>query len=155
MFTVEKRVDEETSLVYGQEGKRRAITIRDGDTVTFSRGFDVDIVSLLMAAIFGNELEISSLSKEGEEPKERIVCAAIKEWESGRVHMGESHGAIISAELARTGRRVGARDTYGFITDRGRFVGREEAAGVAFASGQISRIKERLTSDDYKHELGI
>lgn len=36
----------------------------------------------------------------------------------------------------------------GFLTSRGRFVGRTEAARIAFAAGQLKREIGRLTSED-------
>lgn len=43
--------------------------------------------------------------------------------------------------------RIGEHEQ-GFVTSTGRFVGREEAASIAFAAGQIDRHKSGLFSED-------
>jgi len=54
----------------------------------------------------------------------RAACSALR-----IDHMGENHDQ-------------------GFVTSRGRFVGREEAGEIALASGQTQRKLESLTSED-------
>ncbi len=57
------------------------------------------------------------------------------------------HHDVIQYYQAETGRRSSGK-RQGFITSEGRFVGRVEAAKLAFAAGQIARAKRLLYSED-------
>lgn len=96
----------------------------------------------------------------GEWKDEYILCAAIhyndfkqylhqpKNIETGMVICGRRHHNIIynwnQLSLGKTRRT----DTQGFLTNKDRFVNREEAAKIAFESGQISMPKKELFSED-------
>jgi len=77
--------------------------------------------------------------------KECISEAAI--LKNGRIYKGKRHHNIIARIVNKTGIKP-AGGKQGFVTDNGRFVSREEAAKIAFASGQIKEQKERLFSED-------
>lgn len=77
----------------------------------------------------------------------KIVEAAI--LEGGRVWTGKRHHLIIRAIVADLGVDViPVTGEQGFVTDDGRFVGREEAAKIAFDAGQVTERKEYLFSED-------
>jgi hypothetical protein len=95
--------------------------------------------------------------------KEYIMCAAIwfddgKKYnlqpstvDTGLVLCGWRHGCI----FPQIGGLVGERQKLGifereqgFLTNKNRFVGRKEAAHIAYSSGQISELKETLFSED-------
>lgn len=95
--------------------------------------------------------------------KEYIMCAAIwfddgKKYnlqpsniDSGLVLCGWRHGCI----FPQIGGLVGERQKLGifereqgFLTNLNRFVGRKEAAHIAFNAGQIDQLKETLFSED-------
>lgn len=77
----------------------------------------------------------------------KIVAAAIKE--RGNVWTGRRHHEIIRAIVAARGRAEGpVYGEQGFVVDDGRFVGREEAAKIAYDAGQILEPKGWLFSED-------
>lgn len=96
---------------------------------------------------------------------ERIMVAAIHyddgvtydfqpvNIESGFVFTGVSHGSCLNLMkhfykgLAPTILKSDLR-VQGFLTNRNRFVGREEAAKIAYASKQIKTMKNKLYSED-------
>lgn len=98
---------------------------------------------------------------------ETIICSAIwykeigkpanqvKNVDRGTVLCGHRHGHVISAMKALTGKRtvtfaedgVGEHEQ-GFLTNKNRFVDREEAGIIAFAAGQTKVLKKTLYSED-------
>ena len=95
---------------------------------------------------------------------ETIFCAAIwykdyptavhnvKNVDSGCVVCGYRHPQCIHTFVSLTGKRgvqieCGKYES-GFLTSQNRFVGRKEAAIIAFNAGQISYKKPRLYSED-------
>ena len=103
--------------------------------------------------------------------KEYILCAAIwykeiplqkviagvlpKNCDRGLVVLGHRHGQCMWTMGSLTGRRsvTNAEDgvgeyEQGFLTNTNRFVGREEAAQIAFDSGQIKQHTITLYSED-------
>ena len=95
--------------------------------------------------------------------EEFIICAAIwfddgkehphqpKNIESGFVISGRRHHNCFIT-LAITTNRDNARLYYerdqGFITNKDRYVGREEAALIAYTANQTNELKNRLFSED-------
>jgi hypothetical protein len=77
--------------------------------------------------------------------KERIVAAALRE--DGIVLTGAHHHHIIRYAAPLLGKKAVGREQ-GFITNENRFVGREEAAKIAFAARQIEQEKDILFSED-------
>jgi hypothetical protein len=103
--------------------------------------------------------------------KEHILCAAIwykdiplqkviqgvlpKNCDRGLVVLGHRHGQAMWTMSCLTGLRsvTNAEDgvgeyEQGFLTNTNRFVGREEAAQIAFDSGQIDQHTITLYSED-------
>ena len=77
----------------------------------------------------------------------KIVAAAINE--RGKVWKGHRHHEIIRAIVVARGPAEGSvYGEQGFLVDDGRFVGREEAAKIAFEAGQIPEPKSYLFSED-------
>jgi hypothetical protein len=77
----------------------------------------------------------------------KIIAAAINE--RGKVWKGHRHHEIIRAIVIARGPAEGAvYGEQGFLADDGRFVGREEAAKIAFEAGQIPEPKGWLFSED-------
>ena len=73
----------------------------------------------------------------------KIKSAAIRTAD-GNVHVGRDHGEIyknITPEDISI-------DECGFVTEQGRFVGRKEAAEIAYAAGQIPEPTTALFSED-------
>jgi len=99
---------------------------------------------------------------------ERILCSAIwykdvetmlslpKECDRGVVLCGFTHSSIVYQMIALTKLRTvktGESSKFGefvqgFLTTDNRFVNREEAARIAFVSGQIGERKKDLFSED-------
>ncbi len=79
----------------------------------------------------------------------KIVEAAIK-FPNGKIYTGKRHhDCFYAARLA--GEKSPKHEEQGFITDTGEFVGREAAALIAEAAGQIKELKyhdTRLFSED-------
>ncbi len=82
----------------------------------------------------------------------RIAAAAI--IHDGRTWTGRRHHLIIRQIVAELGPEVAPiNGEQGFLTDDGRFVDREEAARIAFESGQMDRQVRSLFSEDiFKNE---
>lgn len=68
----------------------------------------------------------------------------------GQVWTGYRHYLIISLFHTVTGLRQceAGEHEQGFVTSHNEFVGREEAARIAFAAGQIPQEKSELISED-------
>ncbi len=89
-------------------------------------------------------------------PMKRIIVGVLpKNIDRGLVVLGYRHGQCIWTTAALTGLRTvenaedGVGDfEQGFLTNKNRFVGREEAAEIAFAAKQIEEPKKRLHSED-------
>lgn len=75
--------------------------------------------------------------------KEKIICAAIKIVDTGKVFNGHRHNHCIEAmngELSWTLNRQqisSLAKVQGFVTSEGRFVDRKEGWKIAFDAGQI------------------
>lgn len=96
--------------------------------------------------------------------QEYILCAAIwyKEQstgyllptncETGVVICGHRHPHCIASFIALTGKRSVLPEcgeyTQGFLTNRNRFVDREEGGRIAFEASQTEMLKETLFSED-------
>lgn len=95
--------------------------------------------------------------------KEYILCSAV--WfddgvayvhqpiniKSGYVICGKRHHNCFALQSVFSNNgmiRSWNSDTQGFLTNTDRFVGRREAAKIAFESKQINQIKEELFSED-------
>lgn len=79
---------------------------------------------------------------------EEIRHAAVKS-KCGMILMGKSHSCCFR-QGARIGLEMSSRaDDQGFITSKGRFVERPEAAQIAVASGQIPGTPSILFSEDF------
>lgn len=90
---------------------------------------------------------------------ERIICAAIKVVDTGKVYYGHRHSHCISAmngelswELNR--KQIGTLTTVqGFITSEKRFVDRVEAFVIAQENNQIINPNETRGTDLYSEDL--
>ena len=114
-----------------------------------------------------SEVELNEITKK----KEYILCAAIwykdiplqkvidgvlpKNCDRGLVVLGHRHGQCMWTMSSLTGLRsvTNAEDgvgeyEQGFLTNKNRFVDREEAAQIAFDSGQIVQHTITLYSED-------
>jgi hypothetical protein len=90
--------------------------------------------------------------------EEFIICAAIQIVETGKIYYGHRHPHCIEAlngELSWTLNRqqiAKVEKIQGFITNKKRFVGREEALVIALANNQVLDIAEvrgkKLHSED-------
>lgn len=92
--------------------------------------------------------------------KEHILCAAIyygndKElvhgpipFPTGWVLCGFRHCQIIELYHSMTGEITRECHSQGFLTSNNEFVGREQAAIIAFEAGQIKEKKHTLYSED-------
>ena len=79
--------------------------------------------------------------------KELVREAAI--LQDGKIYTGKRHDIIISQIVRKTGKKP-VTGEQGFVTNSGRFVSREEAAQIAFASGQIKKQKKLFFSEDLR-----
>lgn len=82
------------------------------------------------------------------EDVERLKCCAIER--DGKVHDGlHSHYELRRALGDACPEASNMNDVEGFLTTKGRFVGRQEAQDVALAAGQIRALQRRplLSSD--------
>lgn len=68
--------------------------------------------------------------------------------DKGLVVCGHRHHDVIYTYCQLTGSEVGDRCIEGFMTSHNRFVGRKEAAKVAFKAGQTKELKINLYSED-------
>jgi hypothetical protein len=92
--------------------------------------------------------------------KPYILCAAIwfkdnkkyehqpKNIESGKVVCGRRHHNCFITVFSFLGEKFKCEHVQGFLTSDDRFVTRQEAAEIAFISGQISEKKNGLISED-------
>ena len=91
--------------------------------------------------------------------KEFIICAGIKIEETGKVYNGHRHNHCFEAlngELSWTMNRQEIsklRKTQGFVTSKGRFVGRKEALIIALENNQILDKKEIRGDELYSEDL--
>jgi len=74
-----------------------------------------------------------------------ITAAAI--LHQGRIWTGRRHHEILRA-IADSTQDWPILSEQGFVAEDGRFVGREEAAQLAFEAGQIPEPKKMLFSED-------
>lgn len=79
---------------------------------------------------------------------EKIKLAAVK-IDSGTIFTGNNHGEII-VTITKVNKilEVIGQEKQGFITSTNRFVGRKEAAEIAFKAGQVDKQVEGLMSED-------
>jgi hypothetical protein len=97
--------------------------------------------------------------------KDKILCAAI--WlddgiwyphqpsniKTGLVYCGHRHCAIFqqfkrTPEERYAALKAGLIETQGFLTEKGLFANRKQAAYIAFKAGQTKEHKTSLTSED-------
>lgn len=93
-----------------------------------------------------DDYEPAALSSPPAEPpdQERIVAAAIRR--DGVIFTGPHHHQIFRYMVPMLGvKRITGEQ--GFVASRNRFVGREEGARIAFASGQIKEEQDTLFSE--------
>lgn len=79
-------------------------------------------------------------------PASRVVCAANKNKESGRIICGARHWDAIMRSQVKDDEGFGGNWTQGFINQFGEFLTREEAYIIAKEQGQI--IHPNGTHDD-------
>lgn len=85
---------------------------------------------------------------------EKIICAAIKLVESGKVYYGHRHNHCLEAmngELSWTMNRQEiskVEKIQGFVTSTGRFVDREEGAKIHIENGGELGYNKSLFSED-------
>jgi hypothetical protein len=114
-----------------------------------------------------SEVELNEITKK----KEYILCAAIwykdiplqkvidgvlpKNCDRGLVVLGHRHGQCMWTMSSLTGLRsvTNAEDgvgeyEQGFLTNKNRFVDREEGGKIAFDAGQTEDLRTRLFSED-------
>ena len=91
--------------------------------------------------------------------KERIICAAIKIEDTGKIYYGHRHNHCLEAsngELSWTMNRQEIskiKRTQGFITSNNRFVDREEALIIALENDQVLDKKEIRGNQLYSEDL--
>lgn len=83
------------------------------------------------------------------EEQERILKAAVL-MSDGEIVAGDNHEKIMS-ELWNRNLLSKMKQT-GFVTNKGRFVSREEAAKIAFDAGQTKKVYKSLLSEDLHSE---
>jgi len=85
-------------------------------------------------------------------PRNLLLMTFI-EGVTGFVSTGMDHGkCLLSIGYAIGIEKVDSRlATYGFVTSTGRFVNRYDAATIAFDTGQISKLKDKLNSQDLRN----
>lgn len=92
----------------------------------------------------GNRAAIAAASPDGE----RLESAAI--WREGKTHSGHRSHYQLRASLGDDSPHVSnPNDVEGFMTNKNRFVSRQEAQDIAVASGQLQAPQGRplLSSD--------
>ncbi len=77
----------------------------------------------------------------------KIKCAAVRS-KTGIIYEGKSHSDAYKKSYPNA-----HRGECGFVTDKGIFVDRQQAANIAFAAGQIDKPKGCLYSEDLKKEI--
>lgn len=91
--------------------------------------------------------------------KERIICAAVRNEDTGKIYYGHRHSNCFDAsnsELSWTMNRQQmsiVRRTQGFITSENRFVDRKEALTIALECGQITDKKEIVGDNLFSENL--
>lgn len=87
--------------------------------------------------------------------QERIVAAAVHAygatWSLPRPH--RHHHILWAIDKAGLCAMTPGPDAQGFLTSDGRFVGREEAANIAVAAGQITRDQMVSKRDIFSEDL--
>jgi hypothetical protein len=79
--------------------------------------------------------------------QERILKPAIKHPETGKLYVAQTHKKARALSNARLGEnRHFYNESEGFVTSLRRFVGRKEAAAIAFTAGQTDTKKFELMS---------
>jgi hypothetical protein len=81
----------------------------------------------------------------------RIVECAIEQ--DGVIYRGGRHYTISRTMCLALKRDRPLKGQQGFIASNGKFYNREVSAGIAFAAGQIGRIKKELYSEDIWPDL--
>lgn len=77
----------------------------------------------------------------------RIKEAAI--IHDGKIWTGKRHHNVIAKIIETCGMKAApVLGEQGFVTECGKFLGREDAAKVAFEAGQIPALKSTLFSED-------
>jgi uncharacterized protein with ACT and thioredoxin-like domain len=90
----------------------------------------------------------SKLDQNKPEELERIESAAIL-LPSGEIFVGETHYIAMTLARQQTGIKFITLEMQGFITTKGRFVSRVQAADIAFNAGQIKEKVSSLRSEHY------
>jgi hypothetical protein len=96
---------------------------------------------ILCAAVWYKELELKKGIQRHSNPKNCLI---------GLVFSGHRHGQCIYSKFAITGLKdnESGENEQGFLTSKNRFVSREEAAQIAFDTGQIKQSTTSLYSED-------
>lgn len=79
---------------------------------------------------------------------ERIIHAAVKSEIGIKIFFGKCHADCFYKGQNMGIRMSGKAEYQGFLTNKGRYLNRSEAAKVAFEQGQISRPTSHLISED-------
>lgn len=78
---------------------------------------------------------------------ERILHAAVKSF-NRRIFFGKCHADCFYKAQSMGIKMSSKADDQGFLTNKGRYVTRSEAAKIAFDQGQIDRPTSHLISED-------
>lgn len=78
---------------------------------------------------------------------ERIKASAVKIHENQKIYTGKRHSDCLKL-AADAGEKLPINGVQGFITNKGKFVSRHEAAKIAFSSGQTLKDEGFLYSED-------
>lgn len=78
---------------------------------------------------------------------EKIIHAAVKSVD-GRIFFGKCHGDCFFKAHAMSVKMSSKADHQGFLTNKGRFVNRKEAAEIASFQGQVDTPTTILFSED-------
>lgn len=79
---------------------------------------------------------------------ERILHASVKSEIGRKIFFGKCHADCFYKGQAMGIRMSGKADDQGFLTSKGRYVTRSEAAKIAFEQGQIDKPTGYLISED-------
>ena len=91
--------------------------------------------------------------------KERIICAAIKIVETGKVFYGHRHDQCLNSlngELSWTMNKQEiskVKKVQGFVTTEGRFVDRKEGLKIALENDQVIDKTQNRGNDLYSEDL--
>lgn len=83
--------------------------------------------------------------------KEEICCVALHFVKQGYIFFRERpvrHDLLVLEALRHFNKAEVSKSTQGFLTSKGRFIDRKEAARIAFMAGQIPEPANRLISED-------